>query len=69
VARQLDDEHLVIRTEFEHRDALVRRHPDTFSVPRRFETHLMVVADLVRGDAGAIEDALAAAWALQRRHV
>jgi len=26
----------------------------------------MVVADLARGDAGAIEDALEAAWQLQR---
>jgi len=26
----------------------------------------MVVADLARGDAGAIEDALEAAWELQR---
>jgi hypothetical protein len=27
---------------------------------------MMVVADLADGDAGAIEDALAAAWQLQR---
>jgi hypothetical protein len=27
----------------------------------------MVVADLVEGDAGAIEDALEKAWELQRR--
>jgi hypothetical protein len=27
---------------------------------------MMVVADLVAGDAGAIEDALVAAWTLQR---
>jgi hypothetical protein len=27
---------------------------------------MMVVADLSRGDAGAIEDALEAAWQLQR---
>jgi hypothetical protein len=67
VARQLDDSHVVIRAEFEVRDALVRRHPETFSVPRRFEKHMMIVADVAGGDAAAIEDALAAALALQRR--
>jgi hypothetical protein len=28
---------------------------------------MMVVADFARGDAGAIEDAVEAAWQLQRR--
>ena len=40
------------------------RHPETFSVPARYSKHMMVVADLVTGDAGAIEDALEAAWQL-----
>ena len=66
VARQIDDAHLVIRAEFEVRDDLVARHPETFSVPARFANHMMVVADLA-GDDGAIEDAFAAAWELQRR--
>jgi hypothetical protein len=65
VARQLDESHVVVRTEFEVRDALLNRHPETFSVPARFAKHMMVVASL-DGDAGAIEDALEAAWALQR---
>ncbi|MGO9079254.1 MAG: hypothetical protein ACLQDY_09470 [Streptosporangiaceae bacterium] len=30
------------------------------------DDELMIVADLARGDAGAIEDALEAAWELQR---
>jgi hypothetical protein len=66
VARQLDDTRLVIRADFDYRDELVRQFPATFSVPSRFAQHMMVVADLARGDAGAIEDALEAAWQLQR---
>jgi len=66
VARQLDEEHLVIRADFDYRDEIVRRFPATFSVPARFTKHMMVVADLT-GDDGAIEDALVAAWRLQRR--
>ncbi len=66
VARQLDDTHVVIRADFEVREGLLRQFPATFSVPDRFATHMMVVADLVIGDPGAIEDALIAAWDLQR---
>ena len=67
VARQLDDAHVVIRAGFEYRDALVRQLPETFSVPARYIKHMMVVADLANGDAGAIEDALEAAWRWSRR--
>jgi hypothetical protein len=66
VARQLDDVHLVIRAGFDYRDSILRQFPGTFSVPARFIKHMMVVADLASGDAGAIEDALEAAWQLQR---
>ena len=66
VARQLDDEHLVIRADFDYRDSVLRDFPETFSVPAQYVKHMMVVADLARGDAGAIEDALEAAWELQR---
>jgi hypothetical protein len=66
VARQLDDTHLVIRADFDYRDSIMRQFPGTFSVPARFIKHMMVVADLARGDAGAIEDAIDAAWQLQR---
>lgn len=66
VARQLDDMHVVIRADFDYRDSILRQFPGTFSVPTRFVKHMMVVADLTRGDAGAIEDALEAAWELQR---
>lgn len=66
IARQLDNVHLVIRADFGYRDAIVRQFPGTFSVPPRYVKHMMVVADLVGGDTGAIEDALEAAWQLQR---
>ncbi len=66
VARQLDDTHLVIRADFDYRDSIVRQFAGTFSVPDRYLRHMMVVADLARGDRGAIEDALEAAWQLQR---
>jgi hypothetical protein len=66
VARQLDDAHLVIRTDFGYRDSMLRQFPETFSVPARYVKHMMVVADLAGGDAGAIKDALEAAWQLQR---
>ena len=66
VARQLDDVHLVIRADFDYRDSIMRQFPGTFSVPARYLKHMMVVADLARGDAGAIEDAIEAAWQLQR---
>jgi hypothetical protein len=66
VARQLDDDHVVIRSDFDYRDSILRQFPSTFSVPTRWVKHMMVVADVGRGDAGAIEDAIEAAWRLQR---
>jgi hypothetical protein len=66
VARQLDDEHLVIRADFEYRDLILRQFPGTFSVPARYAKHMMVVADLADGDHGAIQEAVEAAWRLQR---
>jgi hypothetical protein len=66
VARKLDAAHLVLRADFDYRDSMLREFPGTFSVPTRYIKHMMIVADLARGDAGAIEDALVAAWQLQR---
>jgi hypothetical protein len=66
VARQLDDAHVVIRADFDYRDSILRQFRGTFSLPTRYIKHMMVVADFVNGDAGAIEDALEAAWDLQR---
>jgi hypothetical protein len=66
VARQLDDVHLVIRADFGYRDSMLRQFPGTFSVAARYVKHMMVVVDLAEGDTGAVEDALEAAWQLQR---
>jgi len=66
VARQLDDTHVVIRADFDYRASVLRQFPGTFSVPARYAKHMMVVADLADGDAGAIEDAFEAAYLLQR---
>ena len=65
VARQLDDEHVVIRASFDSRDFLLRSFPETFSVPERFAKHMMIVADLEHGNADAVEDAFIGAWELQ----
>ena len=65
VARQLDDNHVVIRASFDLRDLLLHSFPETFSVPRRFAKHMMIVADLEHGNADAVEDAVIAAWELQ----
>jgi hypothetical protein len=65
VARQLDARHLVIRMSFDLRDVLVHSFPTTFSVPPRYEKHMMVVADLEHGNPDVVEDAVIAAWELQ----
>jgi hypothetical protein len=66
VARQLDSVHLVIRADFDYRDSILRQFPGTFSAPVPYIKHMMVVADLAKGDSAAIEDAFEAAWELQR---
>jgi hypothetical protein len=65
VARQLDHSHVVIRASFDLRDFLLQSFPDTFTLPRRFAKHMMIVADLENGNADAIRDAIIAAWELQ----
>jgi hypothetical protein len=65
VARQLDDDHIVIRASFDFRDFLLHSFPETFSVPPRFAKHMMIVADLEHGNADVVEDAVIAAWELQ----
>ena len=65
VARQLDDNHVVIRASFDFRDFLLHSFPETFSVPKRFAKHMMIVANLEHGNADAVEDAGIAAWELQ----
>lgn len=65
VARQLDDTSVVIRASFDFRDFLLQSFPGTFSVPKRFAKHMMIVADLENGNPDVVEDALIAAWELQ----
>ena len=65
VARQLDDSHVVIRASFELRDLLLQSFPETFSVPKRYAEHMMIVADIENGNADAVEDAVIGAWELQ----
>jgi hypothetical protein len=65
VARQLDRSHVVIRASFEFRDLLLRSFPETFSVPKRYAKHMMIVADIENGNADAVEDAFIGAWELQ----
>ena len=45
VARQLDTDSLVIRVSFDLRPSLLAQFPGTFSVPARFEKHMMVVSN------------------------
>ncbi|GIF63279.1 hypothetical protein Ais01nite_13140 [Asanoa ishikariensis] len=66
VARQIDDESVVIRTDFAEREQVLRAHPTTFFVPPRFDAHMMVVARLPDADPAAVTAAIHAAWELQR---
>jgi hypothetical protein len=50
---------------FDLRPSLLDQFPGTFSVPARFEKHMMVVAELTDAEPGAVEQALEGAWALQ----
>ena len=65
LARQLDDDAVVIRTAFDARERLVADHPAGFGVPPRFERHMMVVAELPHVTTTALGAALQAAWSLQ----
>jgi hypothetical protein len=65
VARQLDESRIVIRADFDFRDFLFHSFPETFSVPKRFAKHMMIVADLDNGNPDAVEDAFIGAWELQ----
>src|SRR3954467_6906444 len=67
VVRWLDATSVVIRSGFAERERLLDDHPGTFSVPPRFESHMMVVVELDRADPAAVERAIAAAVSLQRR--
>ena len=65
IARQLHSNQVVIRSDFTHRSELLNQYPRTFSVPRRFEKHMMIVVDLPVADEAAIDQAVTWAWHLQ----
>ena len=66
VARQEDDDSVVVRCAFDDRERLVAEHPETFSVPPHLEGHQNVLVDLERGDAAVAMAVITAAWELQR---
>jgi hypothetical protein len=66
VARQEDEDFVMVRCGFIERERLLVDHPETFSVPPHMESHMKVLVDLVRGDESAALDAVTAAWVLQR---
>ena len=59
---------MALRAGLDYRDwdSVLRRFLGTFSVPGRYGKHMMVLAGIAGGGAGAIEDAIEAAWQLQR---
>jgi hypothetical protein len=67
VVRWLDPTSVVVRAGFAERERLVAEHPDTFGVPPRFESHMMVVVELAHADPGAVRRAISEAVELQRR--
>jgi hypothetical protein len=69
VVRWLDPTSVVIRAGFKERERLLADHPDTFGVPPRFESHMMVVVELDRADPSAVSRAISEAVELQRRPV
>ena len=67
VVRWLDPTSVVIRSGFAERERLIADHPDTFGVPPRFESHMMVVVELEHADQAAVARAISEAVDLQRR--
>ena len=57
--------HAVIRASFDFRDFLLQSFPETFSVPKRYAKHMMIVADIEAGNADAVEDPIIGGWELQ----
>lgn len=66
VVRWRDETSVVVPAAFGPRERLLADHPDTFSVPPRFESHMMVVVELAGAEEAAVARALAEAVELQR---
>lgn len=67
VARWLDESSIVVRADFEARERLLEDHPETFTLPPRFESHMKVVVELDRADEAALARGISEAVDLQRR--
>ena len=67
VLRWLDATSVVIRSDFEARERLLDEHPETFTLPPRFESHMKVVVELGDADPAAVKRAIAEAVELQRK--
>ena len=67
VVRWLDESSVVVRAGFDGRERLLADHADTFTLPPRFESHMMVVVELDRADPAAFERGISEAVELQRR--
>lgn len=67
VVRLDDPATLVIRVPLARRDDLVARHPETFGIPPRMESHHKVEAYLGQADPTAVHEAIDLAWQMQQR--
>ena len=68
VVRWLDPTSVVVRSGFAARERLLADHPETFTLPPRFESHMKVVVELDRADPDALARGIAEAVDLQRKH-
>lgn len=67
VVRWLDETSVVVRSDFAARERLLADHPGTFTLPPRFESHMMVVVELADADSDALARGISEAVDLQRR--
>jgi hypothetical protein len=67
VVRWLDPTSVVVRSGFAARERLLEDHPETFTLPPRFESHMKVVVELDRADPAALARGISEAVELQRR--
>ena len=59
VVRWLDPTSVVVRSGFAARERLLADHPETFTLPPRFESHMKVVVELDRADPDALARGIA----------
>jgi hypothetical protein len=67
VVRWLDESSVVVRAGFAARERLLADHPETFTLPPRFESHMMVVVELDGAAPAAVARGISEAVELQRR--